>query len=249
MRIAKAIVRAPSSLQTVRSVPSAARRRPKPLAAAARSSSGWSASTKARVVSGQALCDALGLLSSPINLVVPQGEQGKTMFDRRGNIWDDFDREFQEMDRMMDRMLAQLRRTDWSHVPTGQPVYYGVSVDVGPDGVPRVQQFGNVTPQQGLLESGVREPFVTSFMDDENDQLRVTAEMPGVDKKSIKVEVQDDALVLRAEGEDRKYEKMLRLTAPVDADSAKARYNNGVLEVTLDLKKPAKPKGRDVKVE
>lgn len=171
------------------------------------------------------------------------------MFNRRGSIWDDFDREFAEMDRMMDRMMAQLRRTDWSHVPTGQPVYYGVSVDVGPDGVPRVQQFGNVTAQTGVLESGVREPFVTSFLDDEKDQLRVTAEMPGVDKKRVKVEVLDEQLILRAEGDDRKYEKTLRLGAPVDPDSAKARYNNGVLEVTLDLKKPAKPKGRDVKVE
>jgi HSP20 family protein len=172
------------------------------------------------------------------------------VFNRRGSIFDDFDREFQEMNRMMDRMFSRMRTWDWEELPTDQPVYYGVSIDVGPDGVPRVQQFGNVRPdQRGMLESGVREPFVTSFLDEEKDQVRVTAEMPGVDKKSVKVEALEDQLTVRAEGKDRKYEKTLRLATPVDPDSAKATYNNGVLEVTLGLKRPVKPKGKDVKVE
>lgn len=172
------------------------------------------------------------------------------VFNRRGSIFDEFDREFAQMSRMMDRMLENMRGWDWENLPANQPVYYGVSVDVGPDGVPRIQQFGNVHPgQAGALESGVREPFVSSFVDDEHDQLRVTAEMPGVDKKSVKVEALDDALTIRAQGKDRAYEKTLRLATPVDPDSAKATYNNGVLEVTLALKKPTRPKGKDVKVE
>lgn len=173
-------------------------------------------------------------------------------FTRRGSIFDEFDREFEEMNRMMDRMFQGMRAWDLASLPSGQPLYYGVSVNVGPDGIPRVQQFGNLRPgQQGqqLLEEGVREPFVTSFLDEENNKVRVTAEMPGVDKKSIKVEATEDTITLRASGEDRKYEKQLRIAVPINPDSAKARYNNGVLEVTLDLKKPIKPKGREIPIE
>lgn len=172
------------------------------------------------------------------------------MFGRSGDIFDEFDREFAEMNRLMERMLEGVRQTDWSQAPPGQPLYYGVSIEVGPDGVPHVERFGNVRPaQQGKLESGVREPYVSTIVDEENHQLRVTAEMPGVDKESVKVTVRGEDLVLRAEGKDRSYEKTVRLQVPIDEDSAKARYNNGVLEVTLDLEKPEEPEGRDVQVE
>lgn len=172
------------------------------------------------------------------------------IFNRRGDIFDEFEREFEEMNRMMDRMFASMRGKDWSQVPPDHPLYYGVSVNVGPDGVPRVQEFGNVRSEgRDVLESGVREPFVTSFLDEEHDQVRITAEMPGVDKERVKVQIAGDTLTLRAQGDDRTYEKTLRLGVPVKEDSAKARYNNGVLEVTVDLKAPVKPKGREVKVE
>jgi HSP20 family protein len=157
-------------------------------------------------------------------------------FNRRGDIFDDFDREFSEMSRMMDKMMQGMRTWDWDNLPAGQPVYYGVSVNVGPDGQPHVQEFGNVrSAQKGLLPDGVREPFVTAFKDEPKGQLRVTA--------------LDGSLVIRAEGEDRKYEKELPLDVPVNPDSAKARYTNGVLEITLDVAKPAKAKGKPIKVE
>lgn len=165
-------------------------------------------------------------------------------------MFDDLDREFDEMNRMIDRMFTRMRAVDWDSMPVNQPIYYGVSVDVGPDGVPHVQQFGNVHPEgQGAIESGVREPYVTSFVDDERHKLRVTAEMPGIEKSDVKVEALDDRLMIRAEGKDRRYEKALPLRIPVDTESAKATYNNGVLEITLDLKKPERPKGRDIQVE
>lgn len=172
------------------------------------------------------------------------------MFRRRGDIFEEIDREFAEMNRLMERTFARMRERDWSKVPYDHPLYYGVSVNVGPDGVPRVHEFGNVHPEAGgLIESGVREPYVTSFLDEKNHQIRVTAEMPGVDKSSVKAEISGEDLILRAEGEDREYEKTVHLGVAVKGDSAKARYNNGVLEVTLDLEEPAKGKGRNIQVE
>lgn len=172
------------------------------------------------------------------------------VFNRRSSLFDEFDREFDEMNRMVDRMFRDFRSFDWGRLPANQPVYYGVSVDVGPDGVPRVREFGNVKPgSHGLLEGGVREAFATAFLDEDKNQIRVTAEMPGVDKDRIQVEALEDSLTIRGEGEDRRYEKTLRLRAPVSPDSAKAHFKNGVLEVTLDLARPVKPKGRKVPVE
>lgn len=169
---------------------------------------------------------------------------------RRGGIWDEMDREFAEMERMMERMLEGMRQVDWKGRPANQPLYYGVSVDVGPDGVPHVQQFGNVRPDaRGELAAGVREPYTSTLVDDKTNQIRVTAEMPGIRKEDVRVDATPDELHVVAKGADRQYEKTLRLVAPVDPDSAKARYNNGVLEVTLDLARPTKPKGKPVKVD
>lgn len=169
---------------------------------------------------------------------------------RGSDLFDSMEREFEEMNRLMDRMFAGFRQWDWSQVPTDQPIYYGVSVEVGPDGIPRVQQFGNVRPgAEGVLEGGVREPFTTTILDEEKNQVRVTAELPGVTKESVKLEGHEEGIIIRAEGPERKYEKTVRLSVPVNPDTAKAKYNNGVLEVTLDLKRPIKPKGRDIKID
>ncbi len=170
--------------------------------------------------------------------------------NRRGGIFDSFEREFDEMNRMMDRMFSGFRSWDWTRVPTNEPLYYGVSVDVGPDGVPHVEQFGNLRPGEAEpLESGVREPFTTTMVDDDHGQVRVTAEMPGIAKEDIDVEATKDSLIIRADGNDRRYRKTVPLRTPVEEDSASATYNNGVLEVTLGIEKPEPPKGKHVDIK
>ncbi|MEM4702494.1 MAG: Hsp20 family protein, partial [Archaeoglobaceae archaeon] len=54
------------------------------------------------------------------------------------------------------------------------------------------------------------------------------------------------SLELKAEGATRKYHEIVNLPAEVDPDSAKARYNNGVLEVIL-IKKAGS--GKKIKIE
>ncbi|MFQ6061833.1 MAG: Hsp20/alpha crystallin family protein, partial [Methanosarcinales archaeon] len=61
--------------------------------------------------------------------------------------------------------------------------------------------------------------------------------------------VTEKTVELKAESKDRKYYKEVRIPVAVDPDSAKAKYNNGVLEVTLKLKEAAKPKGKSIKIE
>lgn len=152
--------------------------------------------------------------------------------------FEEFEREFTEMSRMMDEMLQGLRGLDWAERPLGEPAYYGVSVNVGPDGVPHIERFGNVHPRGAPLGPGpvdphIREPFATSLLDEERGVIQVTAELPGIEESSIHVEVHGDELILRAEGKDRVYEKTMELPARAEAKTLTKRYRNGVLEITV----------------
>jgi HSP20 family protein len=89
----------------------------------------------------------------------------------------------------------------------------------------------------------------------ENDEFfNVRAEIPGMRKEDIKVRIDGDTVSISAEAREQKEEKkgkMLRsefhygavsrsfsLGTDVDSAKAKARYENGILELTLP-KKPS----------
>lgn len=109
-----------------------------------------------------------------------------------------------------------------------------------------------------------REPFVDIF--DEGGEIVVTAELPGVDKKDIKIRIKDDTLYLEAQANrERKLEKegalrveryysgyrrAIKLPAEVIPEKAKARYKNGILEIRLPKKHPEKKEeGFEIKIE
>jgi len=123
-------------------------------------------------------------------------------------------------------------------------------VNVGPDGKPQVREFGNVKPtRRGTFELHSREPYVDTVVDEKEQALKVVAEMPGVQKEDIQIQATEDSLNIKAANKDRNFETTVPLNVLVDPSSAKAAYRNGVLEVSLKLKEPAKPKGLNVKVE
>ena len=164
---------------------------------------------------------------------------------RRRRPWDIFDEFFDDIDRMIERMFRTFREME---IEPGKPLIYGFSMEIGPDGVPRIQHFGNVRPgKPGLVEEEVREPYVSIMVDEDKNVLRITADMPGIEKEKISINATEDTVVIRGEN-SRKYYKECKLDAPVDPDSAKATYRNGVLEITFQLKEK-KPKGKEIKVE
>jgi len=69
---------------------------------------------------------------------------------------------------------------------------------------------------------------------EEEDQLRVVADIPGVDREEIDLKCDGEVLTLDAAGDAREYHERVRLPARVDEHSASASYNNGILEVTFD---------------
>jgi HSP20 family protein len=100
---------------------------------------------------------------------------------------------------------------------------------------------------------------------EENDDIVVTAELPGMTKDDIEVDVADSHLTLK--GEKKKDEKIeeedyfacershgafhrsLELPAHVQADKVTASFKNGVLEIRLPKTEEAKTKEIKVKIE
>ena len=149
-----------------------------------------------------------------------------------------FSEQFKEMEKELPKSLVRESRT-----PDGKtrkemgPFVYGYSVTIGPDGKPVIREFGNVrsgagTPWKAIQDK--REPLVDVVSSEK--EVRVIAEMPGVEKEDINVTVNERSLTISVEKEDRPYYKKLELPGIVDPKRAKSNYNNGVLEVTVPLK-------------
>jgi HSP20 family protein len=175
---------------------------------------------------------------------------------RNRYIFQDIDREFADAEDMLNRMFKTVREIEMSsNVDTTNNVsyHYGYQITVDPDGKPHIREFGNVRPSaKGLIEHrGVREPLVDTTVDEKENTLRITAEMPGVDKDHIKVNITDKSLSIHAEKEDKKYHAVVPVTIELDNATAKASYSNGILELKIKLRRqvPPKLKRKEVKVE
>ena len=98
-----------------------------------------------------------------------------------------------------------------------------------------------------------------------NGNLVISAELPGLNKEDVKVEVHDDAVVIQGErkreweeerGGVRRSERVygafyreIPLPEGAKADQAKAQFNNGVLEVTIPIPEAQQRKPREISIE
>ncbi len=116
-------------------------------------------------------------------------------------------------------------------LPKGAKGVYGFSVRTLA-GKPIIETFGNIKETaKGPVVEEVREPMVDVF--DEENRILVIAELPGVSQEEIKVDIEGDILKLTASNKDRRYAKEVLLPSKVKAESVKASYKNGILEITL----------------
>lgn len=168
---------------------------------------------------------------------------------RRRSLFDDIFEEMMEEFERINELMRTFMEEDIRRLMQegGKPLVYGVRITIGPDGVPKIEEFGNVkvTKTGKPVVSEEMEPLVDVMEVD--DEVWVIAELPGVPKEKIKVRVTEDKVYIRAE-DGRKYYKVVDLPATVDPDTAKASYRNGVLEIRIK-KKAAKEEGKEVKVE
>jgi HSP20 family protein len=159
---------------------------------------------------------------------------------------DEFDRLFNRMSRSFMDLDDIFEEAAKSGATTFGPYYYGYSMTVGPDGKPHIREYGNVRPSL-LPTADTREPLIDTIIDENEQILKLVAEMPGVEKKDIKVVVEGNVVKVDAEHGDKKYHGKVPIRNKIDPDSAKATYTNGILEVQFKLKED-KPKGKAVEV-
>lgn len=186
-------------------------------------------------------------------------------------MFGDVDEMMREMEEMMQKefkefttklpkdLVREKRLPDGSTVKEWGPFVYGYSMTIGPDGKPQIREFGNVKPSAkpelpfGPARPRIdvkeeREPLVDVISTD--GEVKVVAELPGVDKNDIRLYGTEKSLSISVDTAERKYSKDVDLPVRVDPKSAKSVYKNGVLEVTLTKsKEERKPKGEPIKIE
>lgn len=208
-------------------------------------------------------------------------DRNNDLMTRRGHtgIFDiDPWREFEEMEREMHGMLDQFNYISKNspkelireyETPKGTkvrevgPIVYGYSMTIGPDGKPKVTEFGNIkhSSKRGLGSSrgaskgfsispqitAEREPLADVSVTD--SEVKVILEMPGVKKDNIKINTRDGEVEVFTNDTQRKYHRTVELPEETDVDTAKSIYNNGILEITFNKKKETKPKGKEIKID
>ena len=159
---------------------------------------------------------------------------------------------FKEMENTMPRDMVRVRRLpDGSVRREYGPFVYGYSMKIGPDGKPVIREFGNIKPGAGeegqpLNLRDQREPLVDVI--EEEGEIKVLAELPGVDKEDISLFLAEGTLTISVDTPERRYLKELDLPVEVDESSARSTFSNGVLETTL-TKRQSKGKGKKLSIE
>ena len=176
----------------------------------------------------------------------------KNPFDSFG-FDDDFIRDLLDDDRIMDdikRMTEEMMRM-YSQAQPGKPFVHGFKIHVGPDGKPKIEDFGNRPIKSADGEAVIseeREPLTDIIEGDED--VAVTVEIPGVEKEDIDLNIKNDTIEIKVDAQNRKYHKTLNLPCDVVPKSTKATYKNGVLDVIIKRKEKKKPgEGYHVNIE
>lgn len=193
----------------------------------------------------------------------------------RGGWFGDMPRQLDEMRREMQRMFEEQFKDIQSKIPkelvreyeTPQggkvrevgPLVYGYSMTIGPDGKPKIREFGNVRSPGG--PGGVsapgstraqlraeREPLADVVTSDK--EVKVVVEMPGIDKKDIKVNVYDNSVeIFTTDTSQRKYRRVVELPEETELETARSTYRNGILEITFSKKESPKQRGKQINIE
>jgi HSP20 family protein len=181
----------------------------------------------------------------------------------RGGLGD-IDKAFKEMEEMMakefeelskrapDALIREQTLPDGTKMKSWGPFVYGYSVTVGPDGKPKVREFGNFKAETRLGKPHMdvkekREPLADVIPGD--GEIRVIVELPGVEKKDIKLSGTENKLTISVDTPERKYFKEVELPCRIDVKKATSKYKNGVLDITIPKKKEEKTESETIEIE
>lgn len=155
-----------------------------------------------------------------------------------------------EFERMFDNMLREMREFDF---PFGLRRWHRPLWGVPPKFFDMFEEFGRIA-----------EPAVDVV--DKGDRFEVTADIPGIPKENLEVNVTDDEIEIKGNFEEKKKEegktylqrerratsvyRRVSLPAEVISDKASAKIDGGILKISLPKKKPTEEqKPRKIKIE
>ncbi len=134
----------------------------------------------------------------------------------------------------------------------------------------RNRQMQGQDPMESLINSFFDDSFTSmtaNFKTDiieQEDKYVIEAELPGMHKDDIELEIDNDRLTISAnqthevKEEEENYIRRERRTGSfqrsfyidnVQEDDIKASYDNGILKIDLPKKEPTKPKRREIEIE
>jgi len=116
-----------------------------------------------------------------------------------------------------------------------------------------------------LEEGNVNTYFPKVDIKEDENNIIVEADLPGLDKKDINVHVENNTLSIsgsrevkkeekekgwhRSERQYGKFERSFYLGENVDSQKIKAEFDKGVLKISVPKKEEAKPKAIDIAVK
>jgi len=164
-------------------------------------------------------------------------------FRRKHRFFEDIDRIFAEIERMMkeefEAFLSQTSEGGGEEhklvgdiSDDGKPSIYSYRIEVKPDGRVEVYESRDIKPTdiKPVVEDD-QEPFVDII--ETNDEIYVIAELPGVEEEGIEVYGEGETLIISADTLDGRYRREVKLPVKADIDRAKTRYKNGVIEIRI----------------
>ena len=81
-------------------------------------------------------------------------------------------------------------------------------------------------------------PVISTYPDDNYENLQIEVILPGVEKKDISFKIDESSFYVAASKEGVTYLDSYSIACPVDPEKATAKYSNGVLKVTVPYIKP-----------
>ena len=98
----------------------------------------------------------------------------------------------------------------------------------------KIEPFGNIRRESSgdAVVEDIREPLVDVY--EEDDHVLVLAEIPGVSKKDVQLELADDRLTIRAQRGEKRYCKEVVLPRSFGQQNMHWECTNGILKIRFE---------------
>ena len=90
-------------------------------------------------------------------------------------------------------------------------------------------------------------PVVNVKHNEDDSGLIINVELPGASKESVDLDMGDNGFCVSADAEDFRYENCYMLAHDIKPDEAKAKYNSGLLAVSVPFRETKR--GHKVRIE